>query len=168
MTIKKLISNYAAYNLSANQQFVNWLINQPEELLQKNVPSSFNGVLQTINHIWAIEEMWCFDLFKNADAVNRYGIQDLKPKEVFEGLLGRSSMIAEKVSQLTEEELSENVSIKTPWFEANLTRAEYLQHLFNHGTYHRGQIITMAHSLGFTEMPSTDFLFYSLMTSGKS
>ncbi|MBK7440435.1 MAG: DinB family protein [Bacteroidetes bacterium] len=167
MSIKKLISSYAAYNLSANQQFVKWLNNQSEEQLQKDVQSSFNGILQTLNHIWAIEEMWCTNLFKNTDAVNRYDIKDLKPKEVFEGLLNRSSIIAEKVNQLTEEELSEKVHIKTPWFEANLTLVEYLQHLFNHGTYHRGQIVTIAHNLDFTEMPSTDFLFFSLMTSNK-
>jgi len=167
MSIKKLISSYAAYNLSANQQFVKWLNNQSEEQLQKDVQSSFNGILQTLIHIWAIEEMWCTDLFKNTDAVNRYGIKDLKPKEVFEGLLNRSSIIAEKVNQLTEEELSEKVHIKTPWFEANLTLVEYLQHLFNHGTYHRGQIVTIAHNLDFTEVPSTDFLFFSIMTSNK-
>lgn len=57
MSIKKLISSYAAYNLSANQQFVKWLNNQSEEQLQKDVQSSFNGILQTLNHIWAIEEM---------------------------------------------------------------------------------------------------------------
>lgn len=167
MSIKKLMTSYAAFNLNANQQFVNWLSKQSEEQLQQDVPSSFNGVLKTLNHIWAIEEMWCADLFKNTDAVNRYSVQDLKSKEVFEGLLNRSSIIAEKVSQLTEEELSEKVHIKTPWFEANLTLVEYLQHLFNHGTYHRGQIVTIAHHLGFTEMPSTDFLFYSLMNSNQ-
>lgn len=168
MSVKKLISSYSAYNLSANQQFVKWLNNHSEEQLQKDVPSSFNGILQTLNHIWAIEEMWCANLFKNEDAVNRYGLQDLKASEVFDGLLNRSSIIAEKVSQLTDEQLSEKVHIKTPWFEANLTLAEYLQHIFNHGTYHRGQIITMAHSLGLSEIPSTDFLFYALITSDKS
>jgi uncharacterized damage-inducible protein DinB len=167
MSIKELMSSYSAYNLNANQQFVKWLSNQPEEQLQKDVPSSFNGALQTLNHIWAIEEMWCADLFKNEDAVNRYGVQNLQAKEVFDGLLNRSAIIAEKVSQLTDEELSKKVHIKTPWFEATLPLAEYLQHLFNHGTYHRGQIITIGHSLGFLEMPSTDFLFYSLMPSNK-
>ncbi|MFP3594597.1 DinB family protein [Chryseobacterium sp. SIMBA_038] len=165
MSIKKLMTSYAAYNLSANQQFVNWLSKQSEEQLQQDVPSSFNAVLKTLNHIWAIEEMWCADLFKNDDAVNRYDVQDLKSKEVFDGLLKRSTIIAGKVEQLTDEELAESMHIKTPWFEANLTIAEYLQHLFNHSTYHRGQIITMAHSLRFTEMPSTDFLFYSLAAS---
>ena len=167
MSVKNLISSYAAFNQNANQQFVNWLKEQNEDQLQKDVPSSFNGVLQTLNHIWAIEEMWCADLFKNEDAVNRYGVQKLKANEVFDGLLHRSATIAEKVNQLSDEALSEKVHIKTPWFEANLTLAEYLQHLFNHGTYHRGQIITQAHALGFTDMPSTDFLFHSIAMSNK-
>jgi uncharacterized damage-inducible protein DinB len=165
--MKQLMTNYAAYNLNANQQFVNWLKKQSNEQLLKEMPSSFKGIIQTLNHVWAIEEMWCADLFKNKDAVNRYGAQDLKPQQIFDGLLKRSSVIAEKVSQLTEEQLKEVVNIKTPWFEANLTFSEYLQHLFNHGTYHRGQIITQAHALGFTEMPSTDFLFYSITSSHK-
>lgn len=163
MSIKKLMTSYAAYNLSANKQFVTWLSKQVEEELQKNIPSSFNGILQSLNHIWAIEEMWCADLFKTKDAVNRYGVESLNSKEIFDGLLKRSEIIAEKVSQLSEEELSKKLHIKTPWFEANLTLAEYLQHLFNHGTYHRGQIVTIAHNLGFSEMPSSDFLFFSLM-----
>ena len=160
--------SYTAYNLNANQQLVNWLSKQPEEQLQQTVPSSFNGVLSTLNHIWAIEEMWCAGLFKNTDVVNRYGVQDLNAKEVFDGLLNRSAMIAEKVSHLTDDAFTEDVDIKTPWFEANLTLAEYLQHLVNHGTYHRGQIITKAHSLGFTAMPSTDFLFYCIQSSTKN
>lgn len=165
MSTKQLITSYAAYNVNANQQFVAWLQKQSSDQLLKEVPSSFNGILKTLNHIWAIEEMWCADLFKNKDAINRYGIEDLNPQEVFDGLLKRSSIIAEKVGQLTEEQLNEVVNIKTPWFEANLHLCEYLQHLFNHATYHRGQIITQAHAFGFTEMPSTDFLFYKIATS---
>ena len=162
MSIKKMMTNYAGYNLNANQQFVNWLSKQSEEQLQQDVPSSFNGVLKTLNHIWAIEEMWCADLFKNDDAVNRYGVEDLNPQEVFNGILKRSAIISENVSQLPDEALAEKIHLKTPWYEANLTLADYLQHLFNHATYHRGQLITIAHQLGFTEMPSTDFLFFNL------
>ena len=167
MRVKELIISYSAYNLSANQQLVTWLGTQPEEQLQKEVAASFKGVLQTLNHIWAIEEMWCATLFKNQDAVNRYGVQELNPREVFDGLLHRSAAITEKVSQLSEEALSEKRPVKTPWFEADLSLVEYLQHVFNHGAYHRGQIITLAHQLGFTQMPATDFLFFSLKPSGK-
>jgi uncharacterized damage-inducible protein DinB len=167
MSTKQLITSYAAYNLQANRQFVTWLQKQSNEQLLKEVASSFKGILPTLNHIWAIEEVWCADLFKNEDAVNRYGAEDLNPQEVFDGLLRRSSVIAEKAGQLTEEQLNEVVHLKTPWFEANLNLYEYLQHLFNHGTYHRGQIITQAHILGLTDMPSTDFLFYRIARSNK-
>lgn len=162
MSIKNLMTSYAAYNLYANQQFVSWLKSQSEEKLLQDIPSSFNGVLKTFNHIWAIEEMWCASLFNNTDMVNRYGVEDLKSHEVFEGLLRRSAIIADKISQLSDDDLAEKSPIKTPWFEANLTLAEYLQHLFNHSTYHRGQIVTIAHQMGFTTIPSTDFLFYSI------
>ena len=165
MSVKNVISRYADFNLNANQQFINWLKNQKQEQLLTEVPSSFKGVIQTLNHIWAIEEIWCADLFKNDDAVNRYGVQDLNPQEVFDGLLNRSTKISEKVSQLSEEDLNTSINLEKPWFKANLTLAEYLLHLFNHATYHRGQIVTIAHSLGFTDIPSTDFLFYSIMMS---
>lgn len=167
MSVKNLISSYAAFNLNANQQFLNWLKNQKEEQLQKEVPSSFNGILQTLNHIWAIEEVWSADLFKNNDFVNRYGVPVTSSNEVFDGLLNRSTKISEFVNQLSEEDLNKRIALEKPWFTANLTLAEYLLHSFNHGTYHRGQIVTMAHKLGFEKIPSTDFLFYSIAISNK-
>ncbi|WP_366512826.1 DinB family protein [Kordia sp.] len=30
----------------------------------------------------------------------------------------------------------------------------------NHSTYHRGQIVTMGHQLGFTKAPFTDLFFF--------
>lgn len=167
MSIQKLMMSYANFNLDANKQIVNWLKSQSEAKLLQEIPSSFNGILQTLNHIWAIEEIWCKDLFKNEDFVYRYGAENLESGEIFNGLISRSTFIAEKVSQLSEQDLITPLYIKTPWFEANLSLAEYLQHLFNHGTYHRGQIVTIAHNLGFTQIPSTDFLFYCITLSNK-
>jgi len=30
----------------------------------------------------------------------------------------------------------------------------------NHGTFHRGQLVTMGRSLGLTDPPKTDFIHY--------
>jgi uncharacterized damage-inducible protein DinB len=70
-------------------------------------------------------------------------------------------------TEIHKQDLSKKITLEKPWFTANLTLAEYLLHAFNHGTYHRGQIITQAHSLGFANMPSTDFLFYAIALSNK-
>ncbi|SFB77401.1 Uncharacterized damage-inducible protein DinB (forms a four-helix bundle) [Flexibacter flexilis DSM 6793] len=165
MSIKTLITSYAGSNLQANRQFADWLQTQTPELLQHETASSFSGILQTLNHIWAAEETWCTRIFGNTDGVMRYGLQELDAPEVFEGIVSRSAKLAEMVSQLPAETFEQPLSVKTPWFEGNLTIAEYLLHVFNHGTYHRGQIVTMAHQLGLTQMPSTDFLFFCIQTT---
>jgi len=38
---------------------------------------------------------------------------------------------------------------------------QILLHLFNHSTYHRGQLVTMLHQLEFTSIPATDFLVFT-------
>ncbi|MFZ1368754.1 MAG: DinB family protein, partial [Ferruginibacter sp.] len=34
---------------------------------------------------------------------------------------------------------------------------QMLHHVFNHATYHRGQLVTMLRQLGVDKIPSTDF-----------
>jgi uncharacterized damage-inducible protein DinB len=38
---------------------------------------------------------------------------------------------------------------------------EVLMHVFNHGNYHRGQLVTMMRSLGAQLIPATDFILYT-------
>jgi uncharacterized damage-inducible protein DinB len=38
---------------------------------------------------------------------------------------------------------------------------QMLIHLFNHGTYHRGQIVTILHQLGIKKIPQMDFIVWS-------
>ena len=40
------------------------------------------------------------------------------------------------------------------------TVSDIIQHAVNHGTYHRGQILTMLRQLGFTKLFSTDYIAY--------
>jgi uncharacterized damage-inducible protein DinB len=39
--------------------------------------------------------------------------------------------------------------------------ADTLQHICNHGTYHRGQLREMAESMGLTDWPETDFHLFA-------
>ncbi len=38
---------------------------------------------------------------------------------------------------------------------------QMLLHVFNHGTYHRGQLVTMLRQLGVENIPATDFIVWS-------
>ena len=37
---------------------------------------------------------------------------------------------------------------------------EIMLHLFNHQSYHRGQLVTMLRQVGFTEIPNLDYISY--------
>lgn len=161
MNLQNLISDYTAYNLWANQQFINWLSNKPVEQLNQEVPSSFSSILKTLNHIWAIEEYWYSIIAKKAEFNNRYGATEFVADEIFEGLINRSTLLAEDVKQFTDIELTEKIKLVSPWLEADQPRYEYLLQLVNHGTYHRGQIITIARNVGITDAPNTDYIFFS-------
>jgi uncharacterized damage-inducible protein DinB len=38
---------------------------------------------------------------------------------------------------------------------------QMLLHLFNHGTYHRGQMVTILRQVGVEKIPATDFMVWS-------
>jgi uncharacterized damage-inducible protein DinB len=42
-----------------------------------------------------------------------------------------------------------------------------LHHVFNHCTYHRGQLVTMLRQLGVEKLPSTDFIAWCVMSQKK-
>jgi uncharacterized damage-inducible protein DinB len=38
---------------------------------------------------------------------------------------------------------------------------QVLVHIFNHGTYHRGQLVTMLRQLGVEKIPQTDYIVWT-------
>lgn len=163
MSLQKLISNYADYNLWANQLHVNWLSPKTSEQLNQEVPSSYASILKSLNHIWGVEEYWFSIITKNTDFEQRFGLDDLDKEEVFQGLLNRSNLLTNKIKTFTDDELNEVIKVDSPWFKSNQPRYEYIQHVLNHGTYHRGQIVTIGRNVGITDAPMTDYNAYNVM-----
>ncbi|MDP7978599.1 DinB family protein [Bacillus sp. WLY-B-L8] len=65
-----------------------------------------------------------------------------------------------------EENLEKVISPEHPHFGRLDTNAfELIQHVVNHGTYHRGNITAMLRQLGYTGT-STDYIFYLYTMSG--
>ena len=82
--------------------------------------------------------------------------------ELSNHLLQQSKQWKEWVELATEAALnhefiyrnSKKEQFKQPVYEA-------LHHLFNHQTFHRGQLITMLRQVGLTELPVTDLIAFS-------
>lgn len=162
MSLKKIMSNYADYNLWVNQQFVNWLSPKSDELLYAEVPSSFSNIMKTLDHIWSTEAYW-FSVISQTPMTEKESFEDLSKEEIFAGLLNSSTKLKHLINSITEEDLVQEVKITNPWFECELPIADYLIQVINHGTYHRGQIVTMGRNVGITDTSNTDYNFYNVV-----
>ncbi|WP_125718139.1 DinB family protein [Flavobacterium ustbae] len=162
MSLKRIMSNYADYNLWVNQQFVNWLSTKSDELLYTEMPSSFSTIMKTLDHIWSTEEYW-FSIISESSLSEKKAESELSKEEIFAGLLHSSTKLKHLINSLSEEDLVKEVEIINPWFECELPISEYLIQVINHGTYHRGQIVTMGRNIGITDATNTDYNFYNVV-----
>jgi uncharacterized damage-inducible protein DinB len=82
-------------------------------------------------------------------------------KEAVNGLLNQSREWSSWLNRVTVEQLQNQFHYKNLKGEAFTSDVwQVVHHLFNHGTYHRGQLVTMMRELGATEIPSTDFIYW--------
>lgn len=162
MSLKKLMTNSANYNAWVNEQYVNWLSEKSEELLNKEIPSSFSSILKTIDHILGTEKYWYSVIAETTFEPNQEENKTLSKDETLNAFLNSSKQLLELINSYSEEDLVKKVKVVNPWFESDFSKYEYLQHIINHGLYHRGQIVTIGRNIGITDAPMTDYNFYNV------
>lgn len=159
--MKELLKQYAAYNIWASQRILDVILGIPEEKQQTDVPSSFNSLYKTVLHMWDAESIW----WQRMKMHERFII----PSENFtgsmqdmaHGLLQQSKQWEEWVSNASDlsiEHVFQYQNTKRELFKMPVYQV--LHHIFNHGTYHRGQLINMLHQLGVEKLPQTDFVVW--------
>ncbi len=161
MTLESLIKDYAAFNLWANTETVNWLKTKPLELMEREMPSSFPTIRDTLLHIWGAEEIWLERLRLVPPTTFLSQRFTGTVEDVFVGILKSSETFAAYVQDLPDADFQEICSFKLlNGTEDSRSRAKMIHHCMNHSTYHRGQIVTMARNFGLTDPPSTDYMKY--------
>ncbi len=156
-----LLVNYTAYNYWANKRLIEKLRLLPEELLYKELKSSFRSITATVLHINDAETVWLKRL--EGISLNKWPSADFKgtSMEALQRLETSSLLIKEFVSELDDRQLHEDCSFTSldgkPY---SMKIYDIIQHAMNHSTFHRGQIITMLRNLDITELPSTDYIAY--------
>jgi uncharacterized damage-inducible protein DinB len=85
-----------------------------------------------------------------------------KMKDAAESLLQQNKIWNEWVRS-AQEHMLQHVFIYQTTKKEQFKQPVYqmLLHLFNHGTYHRGQLVTMLRQLGVEKIPPTDFIVWS-------
>lgn len=165
MSLLNLTHNYASYNEWANHKIANWLNDQNEELLYKETPSSYKSIDHTLQHILKAQTFWLSFITETELTGFSWRMTDGVVKEILNELKNNSSAMKRDFTAFSEAELNKNLILNTRWAQNELCRYEYILHVINHTTYHRGQLITMARCLGITEgVPNTD---YNMFRAGK-
>ncbi len=160
MSLKTLITKSAEYNDWVVNKYINWLADKSDDQLNQEVPSSFPTILKTLNHILQTQEYWWSHISESNDF--DFEKKRTTKEEIFEALRRSSVQLVDYVHKLSELDLEKNIKVESPWFQCDFTKYEYIQQLILHGTYHRGQIVTMGRAIGITDAPMTDFNYWNI------
>jgi uncharacterized damage-inducible protein DinB len=163
--MKELLKQYAAYNLWASQRILDVIMGLPEEKQQAEVTSSYPSLYKTVFHIWDAESIW-WQRMKMAEHIIRPSDNEKATmQDVATGLLQQSRQWEEWVSGASDLSLDHVFQYQNTKRESfKMPVYQMVHHVFNHGSYHRGQLITMLRQLGADKLPATDF---SVWTRGR-
>ena len=161
--MKELLCSYAAYDTWANQKLLDIVLSLSEEQHQQKLASSFNSLHATFLHVWDAQTAWWYRVSGTMGEFVRPSSTNPSMHEVAEGLQRQSRLWNAWMNEAEINELQKMLTYQ------NFKQEEFTQplwqillHLFNHSTYHRGQVVTMLRQLGVSNnIPSTDYITFT-------
>lgn len=160
--MKAFLEALANYNLWANTTLTDTVLAMKEHLHQQHVPSSFPNLYATILHMWDAESIWWQRMHHHESILIPSKNFNPSVKEAVNGLISQSHLWAGFLKEARTSELEAELqyrNMKNEPFVQPL--ADVLIHVFNHGTYHRGQLVTLMRALGAEKIPQTDYIVWS-------
>jgi uncharacterized damage-inducible protein DinB len=155
--MKITLLKLAKYNQWANQTLVNEVLNKTPELIEKEISSSFNTIQKTFMHIADAEYIWLCRL-------NHLPLEKLPGKtgSGVEVLAHHDQKLIDFINSKEDAYFNESTEYKSLKGDSHKTQNfAIFTHLFNHSTFHRGQIVTMMRNGGFEgHIETTDFIAY--------
>jgi len=151
----------AEYNIWANDSVHSWIDKIGDDQWEQVIVSSFPSLSATALHTAGAETIWLDRLNKVAEPRWLPNIIKGGKTEVREAWKNSSASLKSFIEKFDETKLEDRVSFKRP--DGNTYSLEHYQifsHVFNHSTYHRGQIVTMLRQAGFTGVHSIDLSTY--------
>ena len=149
------------YDAWANHRLLDAVAALTTEQFTKDMGSSFRSVRDTMAHImgaqWLWHERWNGRTPAALPAATDFpDLPSLRNRwaEVEKDLLGFvRGLSADRIAQVDEYKTQSAGVVRCPLWQM-------LQHLVNHGTYHRGQVTTMLRQLGAKAVSTDMSLFY--------
>ncbi|MBP1947528.1 DinB family protein [Virgibacillus litoralis] len=153
------------YHIWANCRFFERLKELPDNVYTKEIQSVFPSIAETLVHIYTTDSIYLGVLQENTMDEIQASIKQAQEKTKNKGLEEMEVLYAElaemyKVFFNSQEDMDKPITPEHPAFGLLETHlSELVQHIVNHGTYHRGNLTAMIRQLGYPSVP-TDYLIY--------
>jgi uncharacterized damage-inducible protein DinB len=154
-----------AYNSWANHRVLDACAPLDTAKLTQDLHSSFPSVRDTLAHIMLAEWLWLERWMGRSPGFPTSDFPDLASlrsrwEKIESDLLNFVSTLAPAdLDRVVEYRNTKGTAFSNPMWQM-------LQHVVNHGTYHRGQITTMLRQLGATPL-ATDLIAFYRERAGK-
>jgi len=158
--MKEVLTSYALYHQWANRLLTDTIALVDDERRRHPLVSSFAGLQATVLHLWDAESIWWQRMkLQEHVTIPSQSFAEAGFQEIAAGLQQQDAQWAQWLQAASEAQLvhvfayhnSKKEYFKQPVWEMVL-------HVFNHGTYHRGQLVTLLRQSGVTKIPSTDYI----------
>ena len=159
--MKKFIRDYVEFNVWANERICAAVSALTDEQLNQQMKSSFPTIRETLLHIWDAQDIWMERFDGRSPTAWPPEKFNGTAEELTSGLINSSKALLKKVKGYNKKELKEKVSYTTLKGNSGISPVfEMFAHVVNHGTYHRGQLVTMMRDVGVIEIPATDLIAF--------
>lgn len=153
------------YHVWANKRIFERLKELPKDVYNQEVQSVFPSIAKALIHIYVVDCVWLNVLSgKSMTVALKIGEQlqeqvETKTMNELEHMF-RNVTQQYKVFLDKQKDINEVVILDNPYAgRLETSVSELVQHVVNHGTYHRGNITAMLRQLGYPSS-MTDFVFY--------
>jgi uncharacterized damage-inducible protein DinB len=156
------------YNYWARDRMLTAIELLPAEMLTRDLGNSFRSIRDTAGHIFAAEFVW-YQRWNGTSpplpAADQFA--DVSALRAAWTLLERQTRAL--LDTLDDEGILRLIEYRLASGAAGASRfCDMVQHVVNHGTYHRGQVTTMLRQLGAAPPQSTDMITYQRVVSQSS
>jgi uncharacterized damage-inducible protein DinB len=154
-----------AYNSWANHRVLDTCAPLSAAQFTQDLHSSFPSVRDTLTHLMFVEWVWLERWLGRSPGFPTDQFADLAALRTrWQKIETDLNAFIQKLSTADLDRVVEYKNTKGTAFSNPMW--QMLQHLFNHQTYHRGQITTMLRQLGATPVATDLIAFYREQASG--
>ncbi|WP_417443519.1 DinB family protein [Joostella sp.] len=153
--MKERYLDYANYNIWANNRLINDLKSESDQIFEHEFIGSFPTIRATILHIWYAETGWLSRMQNRGWSVEHIVNFSDDNAKLFDNWQSTSFEFKEFVAKA---DLEREIKFQHKEEQFSIPSREIIQTVFNHGSYHRGQVVMMMRQLGISKISQTDYI----------